>query len=350
MTDFKSHFKKPNSHAIAVLISDIHYNLTTLPLADAAMRQAIAKANSLQVPLIVAGDLHDSKANMRAECVNAMIETFGKFARGVQVIIMRGNHDQINEKSVDHTLNFLKPYQLVLDNNQYIKDIGYLIPYYHDVDELRLYLKTIPPKSTLIMHQGIISSNSGDYIQDKSAITKDDVAGFRVISGHYHQRQTIDLPGGGKWDYIGNPYTLNYGEANDPPKGFQILMDDGSLEFVPTNLRKHVILNVDILNNGYWQVTGKVPVEDVLNRDLVWVKVKGTKERLASVDKTKVANMLDLTNEFRLDLIPTDTETKAPDNKQSMTQGELLDSLIDSLTNTGDDVKSRLKSKWKDLK
>ena len=57
----------------AVLISDVHYSLQTLPLADKVMRMAIDKANSLGVPLIVAGDLHDTKANMRAECVNAMI-------------------------------------------------------------------------------------------------------------------------------------------------------------------------------------------------------------------------------------------------------------------------------------
>ena len=79
------------SKPIAVLISDVHYNLTTLPLADAAMRQAIAEANSLGVPLIVAGDLHDTKANLRGECVNAMIEAFAMLDHGCY--ILRGNHD-----------------------------------------------------------------------------------------------------------------------------------------------------------------------------------------------------------------------------------------------------------------
>ena len=55
--------KKPRS-PIAVLISDIHYNINTLPVADAALRQAIAKANELDVVLIVTGDLHDTKANL----------------------------------------------------------------------------------------------------------------------------------------------------------------------------------------------------------------------------------------------------------------------------------------------
>ena len=75
----------------AVLISDVHYNLQTLPLADAAMRQAIQKANELQVPLIVAGDLHDTKANLRGECINAMLETFNTCEQDIYFLI--GNHD-----------------------------------------------------------------------------------------------------------------------------------------------------------------------------------------------------------------------------------------------------------------
>ena len=39
--------KKP----VAVIISDVHYSLKTLELADAAMRLAIAKANNLDVPV-----------------------------------------------------------------------------------------------------------------------------------------------------------------------------------------------------------------------------------------------------------------------------------------------------------
>lgn len=349
MTDFKSHFKKPISHAVAVLISDVHYNLQTLPLADAAMRQAIDKANSLSVPLIVAGDLHDSKANMRAECVNAMQETFS--LAKVQPIVLRGNHDSVNEKSKEHALNHLAGLVHIIEDGVTgpCKDLNniYLIPYQHSAGELKFLLEHVPPKSTIIMHQGITGSNSGEYIQDKSAITKDDVIGYRVISGHYHIRQTIDLPDRGQWDYIGNPYTLNYGEAKDPEKGFQILMDDGSLEFVPTNLRKHVILELEATKES----TRGFQAHPVNKNDLVWVKVRGTKEQLLATPPTKssLCYMLGIDN-LKLDLIPTDTETQAPANKQELTQAELLDSMIDSLTNTSDDIKSRLKSKWKDLK
>ncbi len=327
-------------HPVAVLISDIHYNLANLELADKAMRQAIKKANDLEVPLIVAGDLHDSKANLRGECVNAMTETFKLCKKKPYVKI--GNHDKINEKSEEHSLNFLRPYATIIDGIACWPDLGIsmiaYMPSREDFKEMFSYLnKTI---KTVIAHQGLQSSNMGDYIQDKSAITKEDVAGFRVISGHYHARQTIDLPDGGKWDYIGSPFTMTYGEANDPPKGFQILMSDGSLEFIPTNLRKHVIYEIESID-----YTIKNPKRKHVSGDLVWVKLHHKKEE--PWPKVAVGMSMGLTEDFRLDMIPTDTVTQAP--AQKLSQVELLDSLIDSLTGTSEQRKVRLKELWRNI-
>ena len=325
---------KTQNKPVAVLISDVHYNIQTLQVADAAMKLALEKADDLHVPLVIAGDLHDSKANLRGECVNAMLKTIIGLTRPYLLV---GNHDKINEKSEEHSLNFLSGQTLLIDEPRYAKALNaHLIPYQPDVEFLKSYLKTIPPRSTLIMHQGIVGSKAGDYIQDKSAITSEDVAGHRVISGHYHTRQDIVLPDGGLWSYIGNPYTLGFGEANDPPKGFQVLYNDGSLEFIPTNLRKHVI----------WNETAGVNTDQpsVNENDLLWIKISGTKEQLASITKRSIP----LSMPFRLDLIPIDTTTQAPAAK-SLSKGELLDSLIDSLSNTSDLRKLRLKTLWKDL-
>jgi DNA repair exonuclease SbcCD nuclease subunit len=339
------------SKPIAVLCSDVHYSLPTLELADKSMRMAIDKSKTLGVPLIVAGDLHDTKANMRGECVNAMIETFGNYARyyvkGAQVIVLIGNHDKINEKSQAHSLNFLKEVQLVIDYPMKVLGL-YLIPYHHNPDELRAYLKTIPPKSTLIMHQGLTSSISGEYIQDKSAINAEDVAGFRVISGHYHYRQTKQLPDGGVWDYIGNPYTLNYGEANDPPKGFQILMDDGSLEFVPTNLRKHIVITHDLqAKNSNWSSTPAYHTSD--RKDLIWVRISGSSEKIAKLDKTSWAEEYGIPKDCRFTTTAIDSTAPMPQTTKEVPQDELLDSIIDSLTDADSSRKARLKGLWKDL-
>lgn len=319
------------SKPIAVLISDVHYSVHTLILADAAMRQAISRANELNAPIIVAGDLHDTKANLRGECVNAMINTFQLC--DYQPIILVGNHDRLNEKAPEHALNFLNSYAKIVDSSSNYKGM-YLLAYSHSLSELRTRLSNIQEGSTVILHQGLNGSNMGDYIKDDTALNREDVAGLRVISGHYHSRQTIALPDGGKWDFIGNPYTLTYGEANDPEKGYQILYDDGTMEFVPTNLRRHRIIDMS---------ADEVVRYSVQPNDLVWIKVRGTKEQLSSVKKSDVCD-----GDCRLELICT--EMLHPEKSETTLKSDkLLDSIIDSLSEVGDDRKSSLKTTWRKL-
>lgn len=354
---------------IAVLISDIHYNMNTLALADAAMRMAINKANELDVSLVVAGDLHDTKANVRGECINAMRATFKTFNRDTgdvrpysqirDIYILRGNHDAINEKSKEHSLNFLADLVTIVDKPDFYNLLGvlngrsvHLIPYQHDTTEFLNYLEKVDKGSCIIMHQGCKDSNAGDYIQDKSALPAECFKDFRVISGHYHTRQTIKTGrpqkgAVGLLDYIGNPFTLTYGEAQDPPKGFQILMDDGLLEFVPTNLRKHVVMEVcyDVLPIHPFLSM----IDHIKFNDLVWVKVSGTREQLNKVDRATIKNWCcRIPESFRLDLIPTDVKSQILQSK-NLTQGLLLDSLIDSLSNTSTECKERIKQTWKNL-
>jgi len=324
---------------IAVLISDVHYNVHTLQLADAAVRQAISKANSLNVPLIVAGDIHDTKANLRGECVNAMLETF-KLC-GHQPIVLVGNHDRLNEKSQEHALNFLRPYARIIDKIEEYENI-ILLAYNHDITELRRWLTTMKPQYPIIMHQGLNGSNMGDYIKDDTALNKEDVVGLRIISGHYHARQTIELPDGGRWDFIGNPYSLTFGEANDPPKGYQILYADGSLEFAPTNLIKHIIIDImvgDLDHPDLWQY-------DYKPGDLLWIKVRGDKKWL-NLSKNQIAKAMDIKPDFKLDLICTE-EIQTEKTDLSLKDDKLLDSIIDSL-NVTDERKTKLKSTWKQL-
>jgi hypothetical protein len=323
---------------VAVIAGDIHYSLSTLQCADSATRQAISKANQLNVPFIANGDTHNDKALLRAECTNAMIETF-KIAR-VTPIVNIGNHCRINEKSEAHALNFLAPYAHIVDRPTYFKNIGaYVIPYNHDKDTLRNYIKHLPKGSILIMHQGVNGSDSGEYFQDKSALDAKDLDGYRVILSHYHVRQDINC-GSTTATYIGNPYTLNFAEAKDPAKGFQVLYDDGSLEFIPTNLRKHRVYESSISDIQTLDSLGK--------DDILWVKITGPSDILAKVKKEDIAKYCGISGSFKLDLIPDDT-TSVKEAARDLPQDQLLDSLIDGLSNTTQDRKDRLKDLWKQL-
>lgn len=317
--------------------------MPTLELADAALNMAIEHARKLEVSLIIAGDLHDSKANIRAECANRIIETFKKAQIAPYLLV--GNHDKINEKSEEHALNFLEPYCHIIDKPEYLDHIKtWAIPYQHDTEQLTAVLAKIREGSRLVMHQGCSDSNSGHYIQDKTALPKDKFKTFRVISGHYHTRQDIKTgrpqKGAiGLFSYIGNPYTVNFGEAKDPEKGFQVLYEDGTLEFIPTKLRKHVVHEMTV--DEY--KTSEYPKVNL--GDIVKLKITGTKEQLAGLTKEQIKNISGIEN-FSLELIPVETVFKQL-KRVAHTQPELLDSLIEAINNSSDEQKIRLKNLWR---
>ena len=215
-----------NDKPIAVLISDIHYNMQNLSLAAWALDEAIRLANKLNVGLIIAGDLHDTKAAHRAECMDSMVAELKKAVQEPTIIV--GNHDLINEKdNTKHSLGFLSRYAHIVAEKPWGKNGFWLAPYQTDVPAFEAWLKSLPPGDTVIMHQGLKGTDAGEYFSDKTAIDYESCSHLRVISGHYHKRQTH-----GNFDYIGTPYTMTFAESNDPTKGIQILHESGKLQFV----------------------------------------------------------------------------------------------------------------------
>ena len=323
---------------IAVLISDIHFTVATLELATQSLQMAMDRAAELGVPLIVGGDTLDGKAVIRAECSNRLIELFKEF--GGRSYVLVGNHDLINERGSEHALTFLEPYADIIKSPTTPMGLdSLLIPYQHNPVDFKGILKGVGKTWTIICHQGLSGADMGHYVQDKSAVTLKDVEGYRVISGHYHARQDIE-----NWSYIGNPYTLSFGEANHPEKGFQVLYDDGHLEFVPTNLRRHTIIQAtasEVLNGGYYAG----PLEP---NDLVWLKIAGPRTELGLITKPLIAETYLGRDNFKLDLIPTSDTEVVLDQPKPTTDGDILDKLIDN-TNESKETKAALKSLWRDL-
>lgn len=322
---------------LCVLISDVHYSIHTKHLADVAFRRAIDKAAELKIPLIDCGDLTNDKAILRAECVNMLIDTmlYAK-SKDVKLYLLVGNHSLVNEKASDHSLNFLRPYATVIDTPTYLAKLNlYLIPYYSDLEPFREAVARAPEQSALIMHQGVQGAFMGDYIRDKSSTKIDLFKHHTVLSGHYHRHQTV-----GPVTYVGNPYSLSFGEANDGPKGFLVLNQDFTFERCLLSLRKHVIIE------QRWNHPFIKP--DFLNpNDLLWLKISGPSSELELLDKKVIGDTLLGHNNFKLDLILDNTdETVILLNK--MTDDKLFDNLIDKMPES-DEQKIYLKQLWKEL-
>lgn len=316
------------SKPTAVLISDIHFNINTLKLASAALKTAVDKSNKLKIVLVIAGDLNDTKAIIRAEVANSIIEILSKAEQ--KVIILCGNHDLVNEKGTEHGLNYLAPYAMIVDEPGYLHEEKLmLVPYHSDTTKLLKFLKEVTPGVTVIMHQGFMGAFMGDYIQDKSSIDPKELSHLTVFSGHYHRHQTINTI-----TYIGSPYTITFGEANDGPKGFLVINNDGSFTRQILELRKHIIVERT-------PETALDTIEGYNPGDLLWLKVKGPLSHINTIKKSNFKYQ-----GFKLDLIPIDSD-KIEVKIDTLSNYDLMDILIDNLQDTNEH-KEYLKSLWKE--
>lgn len=330
------------SRPVAVVIGDIHFSVPNLELASSSLRQALYKANALQIPLVINGDLMDTKAILRAECVNRVMDILGTATGMVYVNI--GNHDLLSEKGDDHSLHFLDNIADVVKSPVEIPYVGWVIPYQNSTERLSMFLKGIKPESRLIMHQGVQGAYLGHYTQDKTSLSSDHFKNFRVVSSHYHRRQDIQCgpiqkKQVGVFSYIGNPYTLNFGEAKDPSKGFSILHADGTLKHVDTNLRKHVLIERNITQLEYI-------VFGVEKNDLIMMRIRGPKNLLDAINKDKLGEKLFGHSNFKLDK-EYDNLVFNSNTKKSKNNHELLDELIDRTGET-DSRKKYMKKFWRD--
>lgn len=292
------------------------------------------------MPLIVAGDLHDTKAILRGECVKAIIDILRHATVSVYVLV--GNHDKINERSEEHSLEFLRPFSYVVDKPTNLPSIGYLIPYQHDTEKLKAILADakLNCHPRLIMHQGVSGAFMGEYVVDKTSLPPEAFKGFKVISGHYHRHQFIEIPNG-SWEYIGTPYTVTSAEAEDGPKGFQILNSDFTMTQVPLNLRKHVTVERTV-------ETVLDPIPGLNQGDILWIKVTGPYSKLEALSK-KAIGLKHLGHQnFKLDPIYTDGLASDEVEIKGLTDEQLIDKMIDE-TDEPAKEKRALKALWREV-
>lgn len=325
---------------LAILISDVHYSLNTIGVADAAFRTAIDKAAELNVPLIDCGDLTNDKAMLRAEYVNAILYTM-KYAKAknVKVYALVGNHSLINERWSDHALSFLEGSGVtIVAYPTYLNGRLYLIPYQPSP---KSFMQAFPGVSSsthtiIIGHQGTIGGKMGDYIRDPSAVDYRELHTHKVFLGHYHAHYTL-----GTTVSIGNPYTLTFGEANDGPKGFLVLYSDGTFDRVILPFRRHRIIELR---------AGQAPDIAALGLgydDLLWFKVRGTVSELDKVNKGYIAEVLGCMD-FKLDKIPVEADTPKVTIQVPRTTPELMDGIVDDISES-EDYKEKLKALWRTL-
>lgn len=286
------------SRTLFVAISDVHICLKHLEVSLQVLRTSLEHARSKDVPLVIAGDLNDTKAVMRSEWVKALIQLFKEFA-DVRIHVLVGNHDLNNKNSSSHSLEFLQLLENVKLHDQptSVSFMGVefdLIPYMVHKED---FLEAINGSSVskVICHQGFMGAFMGDYVVDESSVDPKELKDKEIVlSGHYHKHQWV----GDNIMYFGSPYTVNFGEHLQSKFYWEVEEVGEKIHPKPimTDVRRHIQLVWD----------GVMPSGDGLSHepcygkprsyDLVKVILKGTKEFCLGIDEKVVRDYLGCEN------------------------------------------------------
>jgi len=234
--------KKP----ISLLFTDPHLTPSNIRVVEKLFLEAEQKAKELGISrIIVLGDIFESR---NAQPL-AVLNTFGAILEKIslEVIIIPGNHDKVDYKSENSYLDEYKFHPNVKIFRQYaffhvenMKGLTFhFIPYFDEKTTYSTYLKeclsnikdlnkTYPTeRHILFTHIAVNGVRNNDYNLVENDLNAKLFSPFEtVFVGHYHNKSNV----GANVVYIGSPYPTNFGEDND--KGFTILYDDGTIDFI----------------------------------------------------------------------------------------------------------------------
>lgn len=326
-----------------VLINDVHFSLKNLDLSSRALKAALDKANQLGTYLVVGGDLHDTKVNLRSECIRAMREILG--TAELTPFVMVGNHDRDNEKADPHALTFLEDLvNLIWAAPHFDRNLNlYMVPYCHDQEQFKKWIEEAPSSSVPYVHQGVNGAFMGEYIIDRSSVDPSlfDRFKYGAYSGHYHRKQKV-----GNLTYLGNPFTQSSAEAGDGAKGFHVLGKNYQAELIELDLPRHHTIEIDVSQ------LSKLP--RISNpADKVWLKITGPGSELKKIDKDALGQKLIGHSNYKLDRIPyekedTKTARKKSKGEKETTFSDLVQAEI-SLSQETQEVKSLLVSTFEEI-
>ena len=276
-------------------ISDVHIKLSTEDVSIFVLNQVAERARELKVPVIINGDLNDTKALLRSECIKSLIDYFHKYS-DITFYINVGNHDLNNKNSEGHSLEFLdllgnvhvvsQPSILNFDNELFM-----MIPYQKSNEDFKAAIDLAKKNQVtrLFTHQGFMSAFMGDYVVDDSSVSPDEVKDFEiVIAGHYHMAQRVN----GNIQFLGSPYTVNFGESSHDKYiwDFGILDEKIVMKETSTQARRHV--QVEVLDKLPRKNKALVMPEGTLLK----VLLKGTKEFCTKIKKDKLKEIYGIDN------------------------------------------------------
>lgn len=245
------------SQPIALLINDIHISKDTISEFELNWNEMLSVcARNHIYDIIVGGDMFTSRSSQTLAVLLAVKRALDRAVRnGLYVTIAEGNHDKVDLKSVEgynhlwigqKDIDIVDDFRLISWNScdfailviSYFPESSEFIKHFEKACEnLEGFKKD---EVILYLHEGIHGALGSFEIEGE--LPQDIFAGFKVVlCGHYHNRIRIK---GTNIEYIGSSRQHNFGE--DEEKGYTIIFDDGSFEFVKNQVNtRYKVIEVD---------------------------------------------------------------------------------------------------------
>ena len=276
---------------VAVISTDWHIEEQTIGQVLDLIDQKIKLAQGLKIKtLICLGDVFESRKAQKESVLNCFTSILDKIhSAKMKLWVIPGNHDKTDYSSYS---SFLDPFThhpaLSLFKEPQIVSNFIFLPFISediwikDLEEIKAFIDPEPLNTfSLFSHVAVNGSINNDSSIVESRINAGLLKDFKkVFLGHYHNAQQ-PLP---------NVFHLpaikqkNFGENTE--KGFIILYDDHSTEFVKSKFKEYVTIAVDanaLDAESLSRLTEETP-EDVNLR----VEVSGTTEQIKSLNLSKL--------------------------------------------------------------
>lgn len=216
-------FGDPHIHPFTQFSTGAEHNssrvATTLrvisEIRDFAIQQEITS-------VICLGDVFHSTNAVQFAFYNETYKLFRSFKeKGLNLIILKGNHDEVTKDGRITTLDpFLDVAVVVTEPEDYIynyegkriSDTIALVPYCRDFERGVTNLSGIPDYKIVLHHLDIVGADTGLGWVSNIGIGRDNFKRFKLsLGGHYHKRQEV-LPNS---YYIGCVCPQEFNEKNE---------------------------------------------------------------------------------------------------------------------------------------
>lgn len=230
-----------------IIAADIHLREESADTVFTSVLPGLFEATRLDSDnlLVILGDFWHVRYRVSVRLQNLFMEFLEKLnAENIKVILLPGNHDQINPKGENALQVFQKMPNVMVYSEPTLDRWGLWIPYRKNLEEIKEALSAKPRTTrTVFMHHGVRGALMNGNIRDNDGLELSEFENSdHILCGHYHMRQKL-----GPVHYIGSPYQTRADEAGQA-KGYA-RWNGKSLTYIDTKWGKryhrYVVKEVD---------------------------------------------------------------------------------------------------------